>query len=291
MNESEESPLLIIFTLPMKLKRRWEALKETSSLWEDMGRGVIVWSVNEFINSYVDKPLLPDFKFFHHEFIAHTYSVLSTVPKGYWVESTKWSKDDVQIRLSTHTRAVVPFWDRIESIEPITVKRFPKKGILLNELVVTGNSEAILTTMPGHYIPTMLNQLNYEHYNNVALQTDYLNNPDKTFEHLYLTVKNEDFADDLQFSFSQFLLGKTAPVKGHAAQADVAPVSNPVAKNATWVGKPQRVSVEGRFFKSPGKAANEKRIPIQQVYTRLYSTLPQWKAWYFIGTKKDPDCH
>lgn len=290
MNEPEESSLLMIFTLPAVLKRRWEELKDQSSLWEDIGRGIIVWSINEFINSPVDRVLIDSLKEFHRRFIAHTYAALSEVPKGYWVKSSKWTKDDVQITLSNQRRAIVPFFDRIESIEPVLVKRYPKRGILLTELVTTGNVNVTATTMPGHFLPTMYTQLQHRHYNNPAFQTDFDNNPETTFESLYLTLRNEDFADDLNFAFGQFLNGATALIKTLNPSLPT-PVESTEQKSKTWVGKPQRVSVEGRFFKSPGKAANDKRIPIQQVYTRLYSNLPQWKAWYFIGTKKDPDCH
>lgn len=282
--------ILVIFTLPHGLRRHWDKLKDECSIWEELGRGIIAWSINEFINNtQQNRKLIPSIKIFHDQFISHAYPTLSDIDKGFWVESTKWSGQEVQVTLSRDYRAAVPFWDRVVKVDEPEIKRFPHKGVLINKHLATGFSEAVGETMPGHFIPTMIRQLKENHYVNAALQQRFNANEEKQFDHFYVAIENAEFFDGFLYSFKRFLQGEKDLVGAPAYVENTA--VKPAQKSSTWSGKPQRVSVDGQIFKTPGKAANEKRIPINQVYSRLYSHLPDWKAWYFIGTKKDPNCH
>lgn len=287
--DSRSQNMLVIFTLPHGLRRHWDRLRKECSVWEEIGRGIIAWSINEFINSQQDRKTIPEIKVFHDQFIAHTYNTLSTIPKGFWVESTKWSDQEVQVTFSREYKACIPFWDRVIKVDEPAIKRFEAKGCLINKHLNSGISEVAGSKMPGHYIPTMMRQLEYNHYPNSVMQDAFNQGSSEGFAHFYIGLSNPDFFDGFYHAMVRFLKGEKESVVQRTSNE--IPSTSPRSSAPTWAGKPQKVSIEGKIFKNPNKVANEKGLAVNQVYSRLYSHLPVWKDWYFIGTKKDPNCH
>lgn len=284
MDKHDDSLLVVIFSIPLKLSVLWDKLKSENPLWDEIGKGVIVWSINEFVNSREDYTLCPEVKVFHDEFIHATYSILSTFEKDQRVKDVIWNKHDIRITLSQSQYKKVFPWHRVKSIQSPTVKRYDQKGILLS--LVDDTINLITTPMPGHALPTMNWQLGQGIYPNVTFQKAY-DQSGKPPSHLYLELHDGNDAEENLVKLTSMVLNK---------EIEYTPkVKKVPAPNKSYTGVPQEkrkgLMADGVFYPGPHKLASEKRLNVTQVFSRLHSTLPVWKDWYFIGTKKDPKVH
>lgn len=299
---------IVVMSIPLRTRLAFKRASETNNSILPIFKWVIEWTMNQFINaksSVIDDPTI---RKLHDEFIDVTYPILSEFERGYKIKKTVWEEESVTVTFSTEEEKWLPaFWRVKELLTDFDfTHQFENQGIVFNYLPESQFGAVEASRKPAHFIAQEQFMLDEGIHTFRTYQNAYDQSPIR-LDGVFFVLRNDNasldfFMDDLRAAAKgQHRYNRPAPPVIEPVESDddddlpwndgpqkAKRIVNPTSFQPTkvngkvdWKKQSHTLMADGKFYRSPHKCANDKRIDVKKVYGRLYSKESKWAGWYF----------
>lgn len=289
----------LVISLGLTLKQKLKEMRNETVIGGYFTQALLEWFARCFIKNTVPKNLCAELLEIHDKFIRDNYCGLSLIASGYNLQKSEWKKNgDVSFTFYTGQGKVIPSWESVVEIKVPESSDRDATGLLVINPASTDTLHYLTTRMPKHSEVQERSHLSMGIHSNAVLQKAFFENEDNNELDSFFLVFNDHEADSMRWKqdfahwVTQTRTGSVAIPVGNVMEHGLGTQKEKIQiTQKSSVGKKSKhldLSIAGVVYKSPSRVANDKRIPLNQVFARLHSKSPQWKDWFFIGSSKDP---
>lgn len=316
MFTQKDKESVLIFNIPIRTILEFKRIAGINPAALPVAKLIIEWTINQFINGKSSSFDCQFIQKLHDDFINANYQLLSNLPKDTYVKESQWEESVLSITFSTEKIKRLPVFWRVKKTHLVIDinSKYEDQGILYAHALAMDFGFAEPCRKPYHQLQQDQYLLSEGIHSFKKLQEKYDQSPE-VFNGVFFEVRNDNnsldfFLDDIRATIT----GKYTdlhPVKvnekiiptpshfdedglpwndGSVTKESKKPITHfqPTKVNGKvdWKKQSHRMIADGKEYRSPHKCANDKRVSVGQVYSRIYSKESRWNGWYFMKNTK-----